>query len=55
MTGNVSDWDGKDPDLRPESEMEQTPRRSRQPVIAVLALIAIVLLVLAVGVFGGIF
>lgn len=54
---------GPDPNFRqdehtgfgPDAEVERTPRRGRQPVLAVLAIIGIVLLVLAVGIFGGIF
>lgn len=54
MAGNVSDWDGEDPDLRPDAEMEERPRRSRQPVLTVLVLLGIILLVLAVAINGGI-
>ena len=54
MTGNVPDWDGKDPDLSPDADMEKTPRRGRQPLLAVLAILAIVLLVLALAINGGI-
>lgn len=54
---------GREPDFRPvehagfgpDAEVERTPRRGRQPALAVLAIIGIVLLVLAVGIFGGIF
>lgn len=47
-----------DPDsitTQPGEEQVRTPRRRRQPVLAVLAIIGILLLVFAVGIFGGIF
>jgi hypothetical protein len=46
---------GQDPAFQPDSEVDQTPRRRRQPVLTVLAVIAVLLLVLALGIFGGIF
>lgn len=56
MTGPTDPSNNPDqPDLRPDAEMEHTPRRRRQPALAVAALIGIILLVLAVGIFGGIF
>lgn len=44
----------REPDFRADAEMEQTPRRRRQPVLTAAALIGIILLVLALVVFGGI-
>lgn len=56
MTGmNGPGQPGQDPAFQPDAEVERTPRRSRQPALAVLAVAAILLLVLAVGIFGGIF
>lgn len=45
---------GREPDFRPDPEMEQKPRRSRQPVIAVVAILGIILLVMALAINGGI-
>lgn len=43
----------REPDFRPDEEMQTTPRRSRQPLLAILAILAIILLVLAVAINGG--
>ena len=43
----------RDPDFRPDEEMETTPRRNRQPILVILAILAIVLLVLALAINGG--
>lgn len=43
-----------EPDFRPDEEMESSPRRNRQPLLAVLAILGIVLLVLALAINGGI-
>lgn len=41
-------------DFRPDEEMKESPRRSRQPLLAILAILGIILLVLAVAINGGI-
>ncbi|HJC60431.1 MAG TPA: hypothetical protein H9755_08910 [Candidatus Dietzia intestinigallinarum] len=41
-------------DFRPDEEMQESPRRSRQPLLAILAILGIILLVLAVAINGGI-
>lgn len=42
-----------EPSVNPDDEPEQTPRRGRQPILAVLAILGIILLVLAVAINGG--
>lgn len=55
MTGpNEPAGDSWEPDFRPDEEMEKSPRRSRQPLLAVVAILGIVLLVLALAINGGI-
>lgn len=51
--GPVPDPFGPDDTL--DAEVEQVPRRSRQPGLTVLAIVAVLLLIAAVGIFGGIF
>ena len=54
MTGsNEPDGDRWEQDFRPDEEMQESPRRSRQPLLAVLAILGIILLVLAVAINGG--
>ena len=43
----------REPDFRPDEGMEQSPRRRRQPLLAILAILGIILLVLAVAINGG--
>ena len=43
----------REPDFRPDEEMEASPRRSRQPLLAILAILGIILLVLALAINGG--
>lgn len=45
----------RDPAFQPDAEVEEKPRRARQPALAVAAIIGVLLLVLALGIFGGIF
>lgn len=42
-----------EPPFNPDDEPEQTPRRGRQPILAVLAILGIILLVLALAINGG--
>lgn len=55
MTGpNEPTGDRLEPDFRPDEEMEKSPRRGRQPLLAILAILGIILLVLALAINGGI-
>lgn len=54
MTGPIEPGgDRRETDFRPDEEMSKSPRRSRQPLLAILAILAIILLVLAVAINGG--
>lgn len=56
MTGmNGPGRPDQDPAFRPDDEVQEKPRRARQPALAVLAILAILLLVAALAIFGGIF
>lgn len=42
-----------EPDISADDETQGPPRRSRQPLLAVLAILGIILLVLALAINGG--